>query len=175
MQLAIHGSAPAHDHVVGRGGAHAEVARRLREAVAAGEDVLVTTWLTRSTFRELPTLLGWLQAGSVKRWRIEMLRAHGRFAADPRPWIPRLGMAVPHALAAIAKARKLGIAATIRGVPRCLLGPHGGWADPGEVGGFGPRCEGCGVRGQCEGVGAWYLERFGADELRPLSAPSGPG
>jgi hypothetical protein len=175
IDVPVHGSARAHEFVTGQVGSFADAVARLRSSIAAGADVVVTTLVTRSTFRELAAMPAWLRAESVTRWRLTMARAEGRFAADPRPWIPRLGMAVPHALAAIDQARRVGIAATIRGVPRCLLGPYAGWREAAvSPGVFAAACRGCGVRDDCDGVGEWYLQTFGAKELRPLAPPPAP-
>ena len=163
---AIHGRAPAHDWIVGAPGDHASTVAALRDAPADAPKA-VTTLVTRANFRELTELASWLGAHGVERWTLTIATATGRFAEDPRPWIARLGMAVPHALAAVDRARRLGIEAVIEGAPTCLLGPHAAWASPCTPRRFAPRCDGCALRSSCPGVGAWYLERFGGGELRP--------
>jgi len=161
--VAIHGRAAAHDHVTGQAGSHAAAVARL---LAAGAPREVATLVVRSNFRELTALPPWLRAHEVTSWSLTFPGAGGRFAADPRPWIPRYGMALPHALMAIDQARRLGIEATIAGVPACLLGPHADWRRDEPPRAFAPRCDGCARRSDCAGVDAWYLERFGAGELR---------
>jgi hypothetical protein len=162
-QVDIHGAAAVHEHITGVAGSHARAVATLTPAT------FVHTTITRSNFRELSALAGWLHAQGIRRWRLHMAQATGRFAADPRPWLPRLGMAVPHALAAIDRARRLGMVAELAAVPRCLVGPHDAWLDRGPARAFGERCEQCAVRSTCDGVDAWYLARFGERELRPLT------
>ena len=161
---AIHGRAAAHDWIVGVEGDHATTAAALHAATDARE---VTTLVTRANFRELTDLAAWLGAHGVRRWTLTIATASGRFEDDPRPWIARLGMAVPHALAAIDRARRSGIEARIEGAPTCLLAPHADWAAPCTPRRYAPRCEGCKLRASCPGVDAWYLDRFGGSELRP--------
>ncbi len=163
---AIHGRAATHDWIVGVVGDHAATVRALEEA-AGRQPREVATLVTRANFRELTELASWLAVHDVRRWIVTIAGATGRFADDPRPWIPRLGMAVPHALAAVDRARRLGIEAHLRGAPTCLLGPHADWASPCAPRRYAPRCEGCRLRSSCPGVDAWYLDRFGGGELRP--------
>ena len=163
--FAIHGRAAAHDWIVGVEGSHAETVAALSSATDPSR--VVTTLVTRANFRELTELASWLAAHRVRRWTLCMASATGRLADDPRPWIARLGMAVPHALAAVDRARRVGIEATLEGAPTCLLGPHRAWASPCTPRRFAPRCGDCSLRDACPGVDDWYLHRFGGGELRP--------
>lgn len=142
-------SAAAHDFVAGVAGDFATIAGRR----ARGELRAVSTLLTRSNLRTLAGMPAWL-AGLP--WRVVV-------AAGPAidGVTPRLAMAVPYALQALARA-----GGTIEGAPHCLLGPFRG-AGRGAPRAYAPVCCGCPARARCPGVAAGYLARFGADELSP--------
>ena len=78
-------------------------------------------------------------------------------------------MALPHALHAAERARRLGLPTVIVDAPRCLLGPFAAHAEVTRARAFAPACDLCAARAQCPGVDAGYLARFGADELTPLA------
>lgn len=89
--------------------------------------------------------------------------------AVPRT-IPRLGIAVPHALRAVERATARGLAVAVVGVPSCALGPFAAHRLPlGEAGSHPAPCEGCPSRAGCVGVDPWYAERFGVQELHPVA------
>lgn len=160
-------SAAAHDHHAGRAGAFADAHAAITAARAAGTTVTVDTPLTRSTYRSLGELPVALVALGVARWRLRVVDA-AAIAVDARPrTIPRLAMALPHALHAAARARGLGLPTVIVDAPSCLLGPYVAHAEHTAARAFAPACAPCALRPGCPGVDAAYLERFGAGELAP--------
>lgn len=160
-------TAAAHDHHAGRIGALADAHATIAEARAAGTAVTVDTPLTRSTYRSLGELPVALVALGVARWRLRVL-ASEPIAADARPrTIPRLAMALPHALHAAARARALGLPTVIVDAPTCLLGPYAAHAERTAPRTYAAPCTRCSLRAACPGIDAAYLDRFGAGELAP--------
>ncbi len=145
--------------------------RALAEARAQGRVVFVATRLTRSSCRSLVPLVDRLVAHGVAGWAVVWPTVDAADEATSRT-VPRLGIAVPHALRAVQRAVRRGMPTVLVGVPRCTLGPfavrrlpqpRGGGEHP-EV------CEGCAARTECPGVEPWYLDRFGDEELRATAA-----
>ncbi|MBK7824308.1 hypothetical protein [Nannocystis sp.] len=179
----LHAAAAAgHDFHAGAGDFAAVLAAIDR---ARGRTVAVSSLLTRSNARVLVLLPALLRGRGVAAWRIAVPRIVGAPVRAPGGvqvagvgaldgLVPRLSVAIPHALQALARARQLGLAAGIVGAPLCLLGPFAGLSLPG-AGVFAAVCEGCPARARCPGVDAGYLERFAGDELSPrgLRAPVG--
>lgn len=179
--------AAAHDFHAGAG-SFAVVAEALTQA--RGEEIgsAVSTLLTRSSARVLTAMPGWLQRHGVRAWRIAtpslVVRPrvvdgkHGDAGATDRAirvagvgpldgLLPRLSVALPHALQAVAHAARVGLPAWIGGAPVCLLGPFVAAALPEPARAFARVCGGCPARAACPGVDAGYLERFAGDELSP--------
>ena len=169
VRVALHGpTATAHDYHTGEPGSFDRARRSLADARRAGELAIVTTWLTRSSFRVLADMPADLAAQGVRAWCIEVI-ATGEGGPFER-FVPRLALALPRALHAADRARRLGLAAFVRGAPLCLLGPHVTYALPWAPRAYGDACERCAARPACPGVDALYLERFGGGELRPRDA-----
>ncbi|MEZ4453787.1 MAG: radical SAM protein [Nannocystaceae bacterium] len=168
LHLSIHGpDAAIHDHHVGVAGAHARATEALQEARRLGLRVVVLTVLTRSNFRHLAAMPDWLVGHGVAAWTIAAPRAAGRALLDFERVIPRLGMALPHALHALEVAARRRLPAWIEGAPHCLLGPYRGRDLGGAARSFAAACEGCPARDGCPGVDPVYLARFAGDELGP--------
>lgn len=160
-------TAAAHDHHAGRLGAFAEAHAAMTAARAAGTAITVDTPLTRSSYRGLGELPVALIALGVARWRLRVVAAE-TIVADARPrTIPRLAMALPHALHAAVRARGLGLPTVIVDAPTCLLGPYAAHAERTAPRAYAAPCTRCTLRGGCAGVDAAYLEQFGAGELAP--------
>lgn len=167
VHLALHGaSAAVHDHVEGAG-SHAATLSVLDHARAGGLTVVVSSALTRSTARSLGALPSWLSEHGVAGWLVEVPRVGARRGPRFDATYPRLAMALPHALHAIERARRMGLLAWVRGAPWCLLGPYVQRALPEAPRTYSARCEGCGARPRCSGIDAAYLTRFAGDELSP--------
>lgn len=173
--LAIHGpTAEAHDLHTGQPGSFEAVMRALAKARAQGRPVLVVSRLTRSSCRSLVAVAERLAAYGVAGWAI-VWPGVVRPAADTSRVVPRLGIAVPHALRAVQRAQQRGISVVIAGVPSCTLGPFAAQGlrpqAEGAPGGVYPGiCDRCSARSGCPGVDRWYLDRFGPEELRPVPA-----
>lgn len=172
LVLPLHGArAEVHDWHAEPGSFDATL-RAIGAARALGFATSVTTTLTRSNARVLTEMPSLLKASGVSLWLVTTARAS---APDPTrpgftPIVPRLGLGLPPALAALARARELGLEARIHGAPECALGPLAALALPAESRAYAPVCDGCAARARCPGVDLAYLERFGHGELRGLGA-----
>lgn len=143
---------------------HAGVAGDFEVACAAlrGGARAVSTVLTRSNLRTLAALAEWLGERGVTAWRVVVARGPVVDGVTPR-----LALALPYALQALALAGRGGVAGWIDGAPHCLLGPFRGSTLGSAVRAYGAGCVGCPARASCPGVDAGYLERFGEAELSP--------
>jgi organic radical activating enzyme len=181
VHVTLHGAeAAVHDYHTGVDGAFAQTMAGVVAARAQGLQVVAATVLTRSNFRVIGALPRLLATRGIAAWTVTVPHARGRAAisageaaAPDREHgfdrvMPRLGLAVPFALHAIAAARAASLPAWIGDAPRCLLGPMGAHSLAiGPPRAFGEACEGCPAREGCPGVDATYLARFGGDELAP--------
>lgn len=179
LQLSLHAvSAPAHDYQVGRAGSFAAILDVLAHARRLGLTCVVASVPTRSSQRELGKLPALLERHGVAAWAIEWVRPFGRAGESFSRVVPRFGMALPWALAALDQARRIGLPAWIRGVPPCTLGPFAAHAlaPASPRGSFVASCEACSARGVCPGVDAGYLAHFGSAELdaRRVAATPAP-
>lgn len=168
--------AAGHDFHAGAG-SFAAVVDVLARARAQRRVVAVSSLLTRSNARVLGALPGFLAEQGAAAWRVVVPRTVGAFVRAPGGvqvagvglldgLVPRLSVALPHALRALAQARGLGLAVGIAGAPLCLLGPFAGISMAGE-GAFAAGCGACPARARCPGVDPRYLARFAGDELSP--------
>ena len=184
VQLSIHGDGAAvHEHHVGVVGAWDEVTRVLTALRGHRVQVAVVTVLTRSNFRNLQRLPEWLRTRGVDAWGIVVPRAAGGARWRFEQVIPRLGMAMPHALRALDAGRRRRLPTWIIGAPECLLGPYRRWSlAEAEPRSYAPACAGCPARTSCPGIDPVYLARFGGAELSsarlaalPPQGSQGPG
>ncbi|MCA9660363.1 MAG: radical SAM protein, partial [Myxococcales bacterium] len=107
LHLSIHGDGAAvHDYHVGVDGAFDAVSRTLAAARRRRLEVAVTTVLTRSNLRNLAALPGWLRERGVAAWCVAVPVVAGGARRRFEALVPRLGMAVPHALRALDLARR---------------------------------------------------------------------
>jgi len=167
VQLSIHGDGAAvHDHHVGVAGAWDRVMQALAALRGRSVQVAVVTVLTRSNFRNLQRLPEWLRARGVDAWALVVPRVSGGGRWRFEQVIPRLGMAIPHALRAVDAGRRRRLPSWIVGAPQCLLGPYRRWslAEP-EPRGYAPGCRGCPAQASCAGIDPIYLARFAGAEL----------
>lgn len=173
LHVTVLGAEPAvHDFHTGAEGSFRELVAGVAAVRARGVPVVATTVLTRSNYRVLNALPPLLASLSVTAWQVTTPLVAGRAVKAMDPVVPRLALAMPYALHALAAAQKLGLRAVVSGAPWCLLGPFGTLTIPSAPRAFAPPCEACPVRDRCPGVDAPYLARFGHDELAPLtSAP----
>jgi hypothetical protein len=136
-------------------GSFEAVVRALELARSHGLSTVVRTEITRSNVHVLAELPPLLRARGVSLWIVS-------FGSGPR-----VGIAAPHALAAIDRATKIGLPARALGLPLCALGTFAEHALVTEPRSYAAPCERCAARSQCPGVDGRYLERFGSGELRP--------
>jgi hypothetical protein len=169
--LAIHGPTAACHELHGAPGSFAAAVGALAGARAQGRRVWVASWLTRSSCRSLVGLAELLVGYGVAGWAIAWPRVHEAAGEGVARTVPRLGIAVPHALRAVERATRRGLRTVVVGVPSCALGPFAAQGlRVGEAGTFVGACEGCPSRVGCAGIEPWYLDRFGAQELRAVAA-----
>lgn len=168
VHLSIHGATDrVHDYHTGIDGSFADLTSTLDACEDLRLDVVVTTVVTRSNFRELATLCAWLLRRRVQAWTCTWPRVAGRAADAFDRVVPRFALAAPFMLHALQKARAGGMAVGIEGVPACALGPMASLALRREPLAFASVCEACRARPACAGLDPIYLERFEAEELRP--------
>jgi hypothetical protein len=171
VHLSIHGAESAvHDYHTGIPGSFTEALSGLAAARASGLTVVVVTVLTRSSFRSLAGLPKLLSQRGAAAWLVSIPVSAGRLSAEFDRLMPRLGLAVPFALSALAAGEALGLDVWISGAPRCLLGAYARWALDAPQRAFAEVCAGCPARASCPGLDPAYLERFGGDELGPARA-----
>jgi hypothetical protein len=177
VHLSLHGlGAALHDHHTGVPGSFAEASAGIASARVAGLTVAVSTVLTRSNGRSLGELAPWLAARGVAAWCVSVPVVAGSLRERFDPVFPRLAIALPYALHALAAARRDGVAIFLRGAPSCLLGPFAARALPEAPRAFdAARCGQCPAKGSCAGVDPVYLARFAGDELSAGRAPKGVG
>lgn len=176
IAVPLHGArAETHDWVAGAEGSFRASLDTIRAARSHGLGIAVRTRLTRSNARVLAELPSLLKARGASVWVIEVARAEGEAFTSI---VPRFGLSIPSALAAMDRAHELGIDARLRGAPVCTLGRFADRVVPSEPRSHGTICEGCPAREGCPGVDAAYLERFGEGELRRVDptppAKAGP-
>lgn len=171
---ALGADAQVHDYHTGRAHSFERVLACFAAARAAALEVVVSTVLTRSNFRTLDALAALLVQRGAAAWCISVPVVTGGAEASFDRVVPRLGLAVPFALRALAFARSRGVPSFVAGAPLCLLGPIGADAIGEERRAYAPVCEGCRARDVCPGVDAAYLERFDGDELAPRATLARP-
>ncbi len=169
------GTDAIHDYHTRTPGSFATLDATLSAWTATERLAVASTVLTRSNFRSLAPLAIWLRARRVQAWRLVVPRIAGELATTFDRVVPRLGMAIPYALHAASTASSRGLPTALEGAPHCLLGPHANLVANAPPRAFAPRCEGCRARSNCSGVDEVYLERFSAEELRPVDAPKVAG
>jgi Radical SAM superfamily len=175
VHLSLHGAdARVHDYHTGRAGSFADILGAIHAARTRELAVVVTTVLTRSNFRVLAAIPPLLAARAVAGWFVTVPVFAGRAAALRDRVAPRLGLAIPFALHALAAARALKVPSWIVGAPLCLLGPFASHALGDEPRAYAPACDACAARPACSGVDPEYLARFGGDELGARDAPPDP-
>lgn len=166
IHLSIHGAdAAVHDYHTGRPGSLEAALRGLAAAKAEGLEIVVTTLVTRSSFRTLAAVPRLLSSRGVSAWALSIPRVAGRSHVSFDRVVPRLALAMPFALHAMTLAGSLGLPAFIHGAPVCLLGPFADRVLVDAPRAFGAPCETCSAAPVCPGVDATYLARFGGDEL----------
>lgn len=177
VHLSIHGAeAAVHDYHVGVPGAFAQLMTGAHQARANGLTVVATTVLTRSNYRVILPLPQLLKARGIAAWVVALPRVAGALSPQEDRVTPRVGLAVPFALAALAEAAKIGLEAWIQGAPACSLGPYVSRLLPDDARSYAPVCESCPSRSFCPGVDPAYLEQFKGDELsaKAMPAPTKP-
>lgn len=169
--LALHGPTAACHEQHAAPGSFATAMGVLVAARGRGERVIVATWITRSTCRSLVELADLLVGHGAAGWVVAWPWVRGGAGEAVPRTIPRLGIAVPHALRAVERALARGLPVGVAGVPSCALGPFAAQRVQGsEAGAYPSVCEGCPSREGCPGLDPWYLARFGARELHPVPA-----
>jgi hypothetical protein len=158
----------AHDAMVGRPGAFAEVTAAAAALTAAGAFVEVNVVLTRGAVEHLARTLRWLDA---RGWKASL----AAFAPEPAlPAPDRLHPPLAQLRAALAASEVAAHAAVMSlvGVPLCAVPERlhrrvfAGAVAPAAA--APPPCARCPARGRCAGVSASYLRAHGDGDLAPL-------
>lgn len=173
VHLSIHGAtAAAHDYHTDRPGS-------FERAIAAAEGLrqarvpfVVSTVVTRSSYRGLDALAVRLARMGAAAWALWWPVIAGRAADAFDRTIPRLGLATPSVLHAVATAMRRDLAVALAGFPACALGPFAALALPVQPLQFPPVCTTCDCRAACVGIAPAYLQRHGESELHPRAAVS---
>jgi hypothetical protein len=175
VHLSLHGGdAAVHDYHTERPGSFDDLLAAIHAARLNELPVIVTTVLTRSNFRVLGAIPPILATRGVAAWFVSVPVLAGRAAALRDRVAPRLGLALPFALHALAGAHALKLPGFIVGAPLCLVGPFSAHAIASDARAYAPVCASCPARSACPGVDAAYLARFEGDELVPRAAPLDP-
>jgi pyruvate-formate lyase-activating enzyme len=172
LHFSLHGArAEAHDHHTQHPGSFDHAVAAMTFARSAGLTTVVTTVVTRSNQAVLSELPPRLASLGVAAWHVTVPIARGRAEDDAASIMPRLALALPYALHALARAERAGIAVFVSGAPLCLLGPFATRSLATTPRAHHGVCQGCPARTDCPGVDPLYLARFGGDELRARPAP----
>jgi hypothetical protein len=175
VHLSLHGGdAATHDYHTERPGSFELLLAAIHASRVNELPVTVTTVLTRSNFRTLGTIPSLLAARGVAGWLVSVPVLAGRAAALRDRVAPRLGLALPFALHALASAHALHLPSWIVGAPSCLLGPFSAHALESPTRVYAHVCGTCAARSTCPGVDAEYLARFEGDELSPRDVSVSP-
>jgi hypothetical protein len=175
VHLSLHGAdAAVHDYHTERPGSFGDLLAAIHAARVNELPVVVTTVLTRSNFRVLGAIPPLLATRGVAAWFVSVPVLAGRGAALRDRVVPRLGLALPFALHALAGAHALKLPSFLVGAPLCLVGPFSAHAIPGGSRAYAAVCASCPARSACPGVDASYLARFEGDELAPRDGDVGP-
>ncbi|MBL8911311.1 MAG: radical SAM protein [Archangium sp.] len=178
VHVTLHGAdAAVHDYHSNTPGSFSAVMTAMGIARARGLALVASTVVTRSNFRVLAPLPQLLASKGVVAWQLAMANVAGNAAGAMDRVVPRHALALPYVLHALEAARRLGIEGFVRDAPLCLLGPFASRnvGPPGEASRFGAQtCTDCAARSTCPGVDATYLARFGAEELKSLTAAPPP-
>ncbi len=167
VHFSLHGAtALLHDHEVQVPGAFGQVLHGLEAARSLGLVTVVTSVVTRSSFRHLGALPKLLSAAGASAWSMRIAQAAGRAATSFDRVVPRLGLAMPFVLHALDDAERRGLPTFLAGVPACLAGPFAARLLPEPGRAFAAVCDRCPARPSCPGVEPLYLRRFSGDELR---------
>ncbi len=186
VHLSIHThDAAAYDAMTRAPGGHAQMEAGLAAIVATGVAVTAALIITTTTAPRLADAVRWLAARGVRAidlWFVSLTDGNRANLAS----MPRMTEAMPHVAAALATGRALELTMRSLHLPRCLLGAERAHAfDPGaarvrvvspdavfelatsKLTGqhHVPACAGCPDRGQCPGLRADYLERYGDAEV----------
>jgi hypothetical protein len=166
LGLSLHGARrEVHDWHAGAEGAFGAALDAVHAARSVGMQVGVVTRVTRSNARVLGELPSLLRASGVALWVLVGARAR---TEDFTSAVTRLGLGVPPMLAALQRARRMGLDVRTAGFPECGLGPFAVTALPSAPRAHGAPCAACPVRPRCPGVDEPYLARFGPSELRAV-------
>jgi MoaA/NifB/PqqE/SkfB family radical SAM enzyme len=181
--VSLHGSTAATSEAITRApGTHEQTLRGLDRLHTTGISITVNFVTCASNMGELVALV----RQCAERWpRARLNVSFVAPATDLVPTdeqtIPRLTDVLPHVVAAVEAAVTLGVSisgfASMCGMPRCLAPERvsASWTpvqqglDRGEFVHPAP-CRRCAARPSCLGLRRRYLEMYGDEELRPMSA-----
>jgi cyclic pyranopterin phosphate synthase len=180
----------AYERLVRREGTWTLMAQAVEAAAQRPLAFVADLIITTDTWARLPAAVTWLADRGVREvhlWYVSLTDGNRDNVAS----LPRMREVMPTVLDAMAVGAARGVMVKSLHVPRCLLGARVAHAyDPGadrvrvvspdatfdlkdsRLAGrvHVPACEGCTFRGVCPGIRPDYLERFGPDEFRAVTA-----
>lgn len=192
---ALHGStAEAHDYLTRAPGSFRQTARGIINVKRRGGRVVTNTVITRSTYRQLAELGRLLVKLGVDQYQLAFPHPLGSTAANFASIVPRLTLIAPFVKAGLDPGIRAGRRVMTEAIPYCFL--TDGYEDYAaerimprtrifdaesvlddystyrlaEGKAKGPPCERCLWNVDCEGPWREYPERFGWDELCPITS-----
>lgn len=186
--VSLHG----HDELVSRRatskiGDHARTVRAVDALVACRVDTELNHVISSLNYPYLPRFAAFV----AERWRrqvgVSFAFVTPQFRAlEKVALVPRISEVIPHLRRAMRVMVDRDVPFTIgsrQGIPPCFLGEYVPWSDVFHVSAraraedepqktLGPRCGECRFVRSCAGLWRPYAERYGFDELVPVSGPA---
>jgi MoaA/NifB/PqqE/SkfB family radical SAM enzyme len=186
--VSLHGATTATSEAITRApGTHERTVRGLDRLHATGMSLTVNFVTCASNMGELVALVG----KCAERWpgarlNVSFVAPATDLVRTDKQTIPRLTDALPHVVAAVEAAESLGVSiggfASMCGMPRCLVPERISATWTSVQAGLGrgefvhpTPCRRCAARPGCLGLRRRYVEMYGDEELRPMSAVPSPG
>ena len=189
--VSLHAHTPALDAEITQASrSFVEAQQGVRRVVALGATALTNTVICERNVDHLPDIVEYAASLGVEEVQLWSFLE----VADDRQRSEHVALerSMPKVREALDRAEDLGLRATVKWLPRCLLGRHGGRLDNHQphmlirdefqtrlAGHFGFGCanSSCEWLGRgCDGLHETYRARFGDEVhlLRPTLSPSGP-
>lgn len=191
---ALHGhDAASHDALTRAPGSFEQTVSGIRNAVQSGVDVVTNTVVVRPNLRHLSAIVGLLAHLGVRRAQLAMVHPVGEAARASEEMVPRLEVAAPAVVDAIAAGRRLNLEVVVEAMPLCFLREYADAAVESRIPDTtvvdtnghpfdftrwrlhagktkGPPCSHCVRSHACEGPWREYPELHGWDAYAPFIA-----
>jgi MoaA/NifB/PqqE/SkfB family radical SAM enzyme len=193
---ALHGhTAALHDYLTRAPGAFEQTVAGIRNLRRAGQTIITNSVITASSYRHLPELAELLIRLGVDQYQLAFVHPVGEVAQAFDAVVPRLTLVAAYAARALDLGAAAGVPAYTEAIPACILpGREAHLAEAiipdtrvydaqlvlesyttyrlTEGKAKGPRCPECRWFATCEGPWREYPERFGWEELVPVTEPA---